>query len=141
MILIPLLPPLNKSFLILLNGSNNWGWQILVYFYNSILVILLPAILIGITIPLVCKIYLTNYEERGKALGIISSANFLGATGGLIVTALLLLPGVGIQKSIMFLALINFLIGLVILFLFALKYGRIFKISIVFGLVAAVFGL
>ena len=140
-ILIPLLPPLNKSFLILLNGSNNWGWQILVYFYNSILVILLPAILIGITIPLVCKIYLTNYEERGKALGIISSANFLGATGGLIVTALLLLPGVGIQKSIMFLALINFLIGLVILFLFALKYGRIFKISIVFGLVAAVFGL
>ena len=140
-ILIPLLPGLNKNLLVLLNGTNKWGWQILVYFYDAIMVILLPTILIGITVPLVCKIYLTNYEQRGNALGAVYSANFSGAVIGVIVTAFLLLPGVGIQRSIMFLALISLLLGLAILFLFSLKYGRILKTSIVFGLVAAIFGL
>jgi len=141
LILIPQLPILNKYFSTLLNGSDNWVWQILIYFNNSILVILFPTILIGMTIPLACKMYLTNYEERGKTIGIIYSVNLLGAIAGIIVIAFIFLPSIGIQTSMTFLALINFLIGLGILFWFALKYGKIVKTSIVFGLVAVVFGL
>lgn len=139
--LLPQLHPLNQNLLSLLNGSNSWIWQTLVYFYDSILIFLLPTIFIGMTIPLICKIYLTNFEERGKTIGRIYAANLSGAVGGIIVTTFLLVPYVGIQKSITFLALINFLIGLVILFLSALKYGKIAKTSTVFGLVVAIFGL
>lgn len=139
--LIPQLPPLNNSLLLLLNGSHHWSWQILIHFYDAILVFLLPTILMGMTIPLICKIYLTNYEERGKTIGTIHAANISGAIGGIIVTNFLLVPYVGLQKSITFLALINFLVGLVILFLFALKYGKLVKTSPVFGMVAAIFGL
>ena len=140
-ILIPQLHPLNHNLLRLLGGLNSWSWQILIYFYDSILVFLLPAILIGMTIPLICKIYLTNFEERGKTIGKIYAANLSGAAGGIIITTFLFIPYVGIQKCITFLALISFLIGLVILFLSALKYGKIGKTSLVFGSVVVVFGL
>jgi spermidine synthase len=139
--LIPQVHPLNHNLSRLLSGPNSWSWQILIYFYDSILVFLLPTIFIGMTIPLICKVYLTNFEERGKTIGRIYAANLSGAAGGIIVTTFLLVPYVGIQKSITFLALINFLIGLVILFLSALKYGKIVKTSMVFGFVVVIFGL
>ena len=127
LMLIPQLPLMNKIFSILLRGFDSWIWQIMIYFFDSILIILFPTILIGMTIPLACKIYLTNYEERGKTIGIINSINLLGVIAGLIVTTFIFIPYIGIQISTTFLALINFIVGLVILFWFALKHGKIFK--------------
>ena len=135
------LQSLNQNLLSLLNGSNNWNWRTLIYFYDSSIIFLLPAILMGMTIPLVCKIYMRNFDERGKNIGRIYAANAFGAIWGLLVTTFLLLPNVGIQKSIIFLALINFLVGLVLLFLFTLRHGKIIKTSIIFVSVAIVFCL
>jgi len=139
--LIPQLYALNENLLSLLHDSTNWSWRAIVYFYDSSIILFLPATLIGMTVPLGCKIYLTNFEERGKKIGSIYAANAIGNILGLNITALLLLPNVGIQKSIIFLALINFLIGLVILFLATLRYGKIFKTSIIFAFVAITFCL
>lgn len=140
-VLIPQLPTLNEQLWYLLNGSNNWNWRTLIYFYDSSIILLAPTILIGMTIPLVSKIYLANFEERGKIIGSIYTLNAFGAILGLIVSAFILLPNVGLQKSIIFLALINFLIGLVILFIAMLKYGKMVKTSMIFGVVAAIFAL
>lgn len=139
--LITQLPILNKQLWHLVDGSNSWNWRTLIYFYDASIIILIPTILIGMTIPLVCKIYLINFEERGKIVGSIYALNVFGGILGLILTGFILLPKVGIQKSIIFLALINFLIGLVILFISMLKYGKMVRTSMIFGLVAAIFAL
>ncbi len=138
-LLIPQLHPLNENLLGLLKCSNSWICQILIHFYDSVLLFLLPTILIGMIFPLVVKLYLTDYEERGKTIGSIYTAKFLGAIGGLILTAFVFIQYVGIQKSFILLALINFLIGLVILLLLAIKYGNIIRTSLVFGIVAVIF--
>lgn len=140
-VIIPQLHPLNLSLHILLYNPDSWTWKALIYFYDASIILLLPAILIGMTIPLGCKIYLTNFEERGKKIGIIYSAQAFGAILGLNVTALVLLPSVGIQKSIIFLALINFSIGLIILLMATFRYGNILRTSIVFGLATIIFGV
>jgi len=138
-ILLHLLFPINETLSFLVRSSNSWNWQIIVNFTNAFLVIILPTILVGATIPLVSQIYLNNFEERGKKFGSILTVKTLGALFGFVVTAFLLLPNVGTQKSLIFLALINFLLGLLILFLSSLKYGRIPKTYLIVGSVASLF--
>lgn len=140
-VLIPQFHALNLSLYILLHNPVSWTWKALIYFYDASMILILPAILIGMTIPMGCKIYLTNFEERGKKIGFIYSVQAFGAILGLTVTALVLLPSVGIQKSIIFLAFINFSIGLIILLLATFRYGNILRTSIVFGLVTVIFGV
>jgi len=140
-VLIPQLHALNNSLFSLSHNPVSWSWKAIIYFYDASIILLLPAILIGMTIPLGCKIYLTNLEERGEKIGFIYAAQAFGAILGLNVTALVLLPNVGIQKSIIFLALVNFSMGLIILLLSTFRYGNILKTSIVFGLVITIFGV
>ena len=138
-LILPQLPGLNHSLLKLLNGSNSWTWQTLIYFLDVMLVIALPALFIGASFPVAGKTLISNFEKRGYKVGIIFAINSLGAIAGLVLVLFIFIPNLGIQKSIIFNSLFNLLVGLVILFLSTLKWGKISKTSSLFFVVIFIF--
>ena len=138
---IPSLASLNNLFGFFTSSAFTWGNQIFIYIFDACLIILIPGFLIGISFPLVGKIILANYEERGRIIGSIFSFFAIGGIIGINITNFVFIPNIGIQKSLIFLALIGFLIGLIVLFFSSLQYGRVTKTILVFGSVITLFFL
>lgn len=132
---------LNQVFGSIATNSITWGNQLFIYFMDAGFIVFIPAFLAGISLPLVGRIILTNYEERGKIIGSVVSFFVIGGAFGVNITHFVFIPGIGIQKSLIFLALIGFLIGLIVLFFSSLQYGRVTKTILVFGSVMTLFFL
>ena len=81
---------------------------------------MLPAtLLMGAAFPLVCRIYSGNaLEHLGTRIGIVYSANTIGAVLGAVAAGFILIPFIGTETTLRMLAGINLLIGL-----FFLVYG------------------
>lgn len=78
-------------------------------------VMLLPTICLGLTLPLASRIATTAVEGAGRAVGRVFAINTLGTVLGTMVTALWLMPGLGLARTFAVGAGVNALIGLVIL--------------------------
>jgi spermidine synthase len=105
-------PGLRDAFVEL---SNQVGMLILSHFVISLLVMLVPATLIGATFPLVGRIYVRNLHQTGADVGKVYAANTLGNVLGALAPAFVLLPLFGIQKGVVLMAALNVSIGLFIL--------------------------
>lgn len=138
---IPSLASLNNSFGSVTSNEITWGHQVFMYAVNACLIAFIPGFLIGMSFPLVGRIILDDYEKRGSILGIVFAIFAIGGTVGMNITYFVFIPAIGIQKSLIFLALIGFLIGLIVLFFSSLHYGRVTKTIIVFGSVVTLFFL
>lgn len=138
---IPSLPWLNHTFGSIASNPITWGNQLFIYFIDASVIIFFPGFLVGITLPLVGRIVLANYEVRGKTIGSVISFFAIGGALGVNITRYIFIPGLGVQKSLIFLALIGFLIGLIVLFFSSLQYGRLTKTILVFGSVITLFFL
>ncbi len=78
---------------------------------------LVPAILIGATFPLVGQIAVKDVRETGSSVGRIYAINTLGNVLGALLPGFVLLNWLGIQKGILVMAALNVTLGFVILFL------------------------
>jgi spermidine synthase len=87
------------------------GWLVFGRFTLSFLVMLLPTILMGGTFPLVSKIYASRLESGiqhlGRSIGNVYSANTLGSILGSFLAGFILIPHIGIQRTIVIIAFIN----------------------------------
>jgi spermidine synthase len=81
------------------------------------LLILIPTFLIGITFPLVSKIYTLSMEKVSASIGRVYAINTLGSILGAFCGGFILIPLLGLQKTIITAALMNILPGLLIIFL------------------------
>jgi spermidine synthase len=90
------------------------GWLTLAIskYTLSFIVMLVPTIFIGATFPLVSKIYAGNLSELGKKIGNVYSFNILGS---IFFAGFVFIPLIGIQKSIMLVALLSLLVGIVVI--------------------------
>jgi len=138
-VFMPQLSSLNHGLSNLSYGFRSWGWQTLVGFYDALIIVFLPAVLMGMVIPMVCEVFLDNFEERGKKIGRFYSFHLFGAIAGFAITSSVLLPHVGMQKTISFLAFISLSLGLGFLFITTLRFGNILRTSVIFGAVAGIF--
>lgn len=138
-IVLPLLPNLNSDLLQLSDGSPSWLWRVLIHFFDVILLIALPAFCMGASFPVVGKTLISNFEKRGYRLGVIFAIKSIGAIAGLFVALFIFIPNFGIQKSIIFISLLSLLLGLVVLFISSLKYGKLSKTSFLFLFVTFIF--
>ena len=77
--------------------------------------ILIPTTLMGSTLPIILKSYSEKFTSVGKDIGKIYSANNLGAVGGTLAAGFLMIPILGIQNSILFIAIVNVGMGISIL--------------------------
>ncbi len=72
----------------------------------SVIVVLPPSIVSGFIFPLACRIYSSDAELVSKNVGLVLMFNTLGAVLGPLLAAFLLIPLLGVVKSILMLVVI-----------------------------------
>jgi spermidine synthase len=83
-------------------------------FVASLSLMLLPATLIGATLPLMGKIIFSDLQNTGTTVGRIYAINTLGNVLGALLPGLLIMPLMGIQKGIFLMAVLNIALGIVL---------------------------
>lgn len=91
------------------------GFQF-IQFTLCFVVLIIPTTLMGAIWPVVNRAYITETEKLGKDVGKLYSFNSLGCAIGPIAAGFLLIPILGITKTAMLAALINFAIAFSVLF-------------------------
>ncbi len=77
----------------------------------ALLVMLVPATLIGATFPLVGRVGVVDLQQAGRRVGLIYASNTLGNVAGALLPGFLLLNWLGIQRGILLMAALNACIG------------------------------
>jgi len=88
----------------------------LVYVGGSFLVLMIPTTLMGATLPLLAKYVVQKEQKLGSTVGFLYAINTLGACGGALLSAFVLLPFLGLGQTIYVAVLINiviFVVGLI----------------------------
>ncbi|MBD3182206.1 hypothetical protein GF312_07935 [Candidatus Poribacteria bacterium] len=93
--------------------GGTWGMASLVQMMIALIIMLIPASLMGAAFPLVSRICTSDIKLLGRSVGGAYSANTFGAIGGTLVSAFLMIPLIGLKNSIALLAFINICIGLI----------------------------
>ncbi|MBN1825676.1 MAG: fused MFS/spermidine synthase [Candidatus Eisenbacteria bacterium] len=88
---------------------------------GSFAVVLLPTFLMGLAFPVASAIYARAGKGYGRTVGYVYSANTVGAILGSLLTGFLLLPTLGVSRSIAAISLINLAVGGIAFFL---RYRR-----------------
>jgi len=109
---IPLFEKLPLIFVRLLQG---FGDTFTVFLYLQIflsaLVMFLPTVLLGMTFPLVARLFTQNLFRVGSGVGSSYAANTVGAVLGAFAGGFILIPNLGVQNTIIFAVVMNLLIG------------------------------
>lgn len=84
-------------------------------FFICALFMLLPTTLMGATFPLLSKVLTRGLDAVGKNIGSLYSINNVGAIAGSLSAGFLFIPFLGIKKTILIAACLNFLAGALIL--------------------------
>ncbi len=85
-------------------------------FVIALSLMLLPATLIGATLPLLGRIFVSDLKNTGTTVGKIYAINTLGNVLGALLPGLLIMPLIGIQKGILLMAALNVGLGIVLVF-------------------------
>jgi len=87
----------------------HWGWagSTLARFVICGAVILVPTSFMGATMPLAARIYLPTLRRLGKKMGVIGCLDTVGSILGAFAGGFVLIPLLGIQRTIIATALVN----------------------------------
>jgi len=83
----------------------------------SLLIVIPPSVVSGFSFPLACRIYSSDTKNISKNVGTVLMFNTLGSVLGPLVSAFILIPLLGVVKSILLL--------IVVLFIFSVYLTRI----------------
>ena len=112
-------------------GHSNWINYLSHNLLTTSVIILIPAILMGITFPILNKLYINRIENVSNKVGNIYAVNTIGSIFGSLICGFILIPILGINRSIVFISLIIFvLVSYLIIKFFSLKKYRFFKFSL-----------
>jgi len=81
----------------------------------SSIIILLPTLLMGISFPLICKIYIKDMQKLGKSIGKIYFLNTTGSVIGSITAGFVAIPLLGVAKGIISIAFINLFLAVLLI--------------------------
>jgi len=95
--------------------SSDLGLLVLSESLVALLLMLLPATLIGATLPLMGRIFISDLQHTGTTVGKVYAVNTLGNVVGALLPGLLILPLLGIQKGILLMACLNICLGIMIM--------------------------
>jgi len=87
-----------------------WKWMGL-RFLNSLSVMLLPTLFMGMAFPLAGKLYAREVKKVGTALGDIYAVNTLAGVFGSLLAGFALIPLMGVQNGILLMAGLNVAVG------------------------------
>ncbi len=81
----------------------------------ALIIVTLPTVLMGIAFPLLCTVYGDKIATLGRRIGLVYAVNTAGTVLGAILPIFVLVPFLGIQKSIMLISVIYGAMGIAIL--------------------------
>ena len=90
-----------------LEGSFGSG---LIYGVSSFVILLVPTALMGATLPLLARYAVQRETEIGSRVGLLYTANTVGAAAGTLLTAFVLLPHFGLGQTILVAVAINVIV-------------------------------
>jgi spermidine synthase len=93
-------------------GIPGWTGTVFILFGTCALVLLLPTVLMGAVFPLVNRMYATTLSDLGRRVGEVYSVNTVGAIVGSFLAGFVIMPALGIGRSILLLAGFNLGIGI-----------------------------
>ncbi|MGA1823397.1 MAG: fused MFS/spermidine synthase [bacterium] len=96
---------------IIITFSHSFWLLQAVEFTLLFLLMLLPTMLMGAAFPLATRIYTCAVTNVGSSVGTVYAANMLGSILGSFIGAFMLIPLLGIQKTILAAVLINIMVG------------------------------
>ena len=91
-----------------------WQWIALRYII-SFTVVFPPALCMGAIYPLAIGASCRSIDTAGRTIGSLSALNTLGGIAGSLAAAFLLVPALGIQRSLVIVAIVNCIGGLAVL--------------------------
>jgi predicted membrane-bound spermidine synthase/Flp pilus assembly protein TadD len=109
---IPFFERLPLIFVRLLHGFGD-TFTVFLYLqvFLSALVMFVPTVLLGMTFPLVARLFTQSLYRVGSGVGSSYSANTVGAVLGAFAGGFILIPSLGVQNSIIFAVVMNLAIG------------------------------
>ncbi|HXG51132.1 MAG TPA: fused MFS/spermidine synthase [candidate division Zixibacteria bacterium] len=115
---IPMFERLPLIFVRLLEG---FGDTFTVFLYLQIflssLVMFVPTLLLGMTFPMVARLFTQSLYRVGSGVGSSYAANTVGAVAGAFAGGFILIPNIGVQNTILFAVMMNLLIGCALVFI------------------------
>lgn len=113
--------------------TNSWLW-IFTRFGRSFLMMLIPTVLMGMTIPIASSIYTKGKIGVGGAVGRVFAINTIGGVLGSIMAGFFLIPLLGVSGSIMLIATMNTIVGIALILAEpVMKYVNKLKMAIANG--------
>ncbi|HZA54201.1 MAG TPA: fused MFS/spermidine synthase, partial [Candidatus Udaeobacter sp.] len=107
---IPLFERLPLIFVRLLHGFGDTFTVFLwLQIFLSALVMFLPTVLLGMTFPLVARLFTQSLYRVGSGVGSSYAANTVGAVLGAFAGGFILIPTIGVQNAIIFAVVMNLL--------------------------------
>jgi len=93
-------------------GIRGYGTHILSYLIGVLQIMILPTVLFGASFPLAVKLFVKSHKELGQETGLLYAFNTAGNILGSFCAGFLLLPLIGTQRGLLFVASLNLLIGI-----------------------------
>jgi spermidine synthase len=81
----------------------------------AFITVLLPTALMGMAFPALCSLYGSQLKTLGRNVGLLYAVNTAGTVAGALLPVFVLIPLVGIQKTLLLAALLYGAMGLVLL--------------------------
>lgn len=126
---IPLFEKLPLLFLRFYEGfGNSFPLFLTIQIVISSAVMFLPTLLLGMTFPLVVRLFIKDLHKVGSGVGVAYASNTVGAICGAFLGGFVLLPLVGMQNSIIVGAFLNLITGWLLLVADP-QPGRIFRLA------------
>ncbi len=92
---------------------------------GSFLVLLVPTMLMGMTLPLLCASTLVRGSHFGTRLGLVYGINTAGGVLGVLATGFLLIGAIGMRQTFLLAAALNLSVGLLAFALSTREDGRV----------------
>ncbi|MEE9542185.1 MAG: fused MFS/spermidine synthase [Thermodesulfobacteriota bacterium] len=105
---------LNNEVYVMIARSLGLGFygQTIIKFVLSIIILIIPATMMGVTLPILSKELSHRWDHFAKDIGNLYAINTLGAVAGAVLTAYYLIPSFGIRAIIISVGLVNIGIGI-----------------------------
>ena len=109
------IPSFERLPLIFVRLLHGFGDTFTVFLYLQIflsaLVMFVPTVLLGMTFPLVARLFTQSLYRVGSGVGSSYAANTVGAVLGAFAGGFILIPNIGVQNTIIFGVVLNLVIG------------------------------
>ncbi|MGD0551659.1 MAG: fused MFS/spermidine synthase [Sedimentisphaerales bacterium] len=102
----------------------------------ALVTVFFPTVLMGITFPLLCAVYGRQVRGLGRRIGLLVAINTAGTVAGSLLPVFVLVPILGIQKSITLISAIYGVMGLVLLASGGRSnWGLVWRVAVGFAMV------